>query len=56
MDKKPQISKELRDYFAEIGRKGGAIGGHVRGQRLSTERKREIALMGVAARKAKRKA
>jgi hypothetical protein len=41
-------------YFKRMGRKGGKIGGKLRAEKLSPERRREIAQKAIAARWAKK--
>ena len=43
-------------YFKRMGRKGGKIGGKLRAEKLSPERRREIAQKAIATRWAKRNA
>jgi hypothetical protein len=47
---------KARAYFVEMGRQGGLKGGAIRAQKLTPERRREIARNAIAARWAKRKA
>ena len=45
-----QISKATRAYFVEIGRKGGKAGAVGRMQKMTPERRREIARHAIATR------
>lgn len=53
---KPKLSKEALEFFREQGRKGGKVGAAVRMEKLTPERRSEIAKKAVAAREAKRAA
>ena len=48
-----KIAAETMAYFKRMGRKGGKIGGRLRADSLSPERRREIAQKAIAARWAK---
>ena len=50
-----KIAAGVSDYMAEIGRKGGQVKGRKGTATLTVERRREIAMKGVAARAAKAK-
>ena len=56
MAKKKVLPPEVALYFAKQGSKGGKIGGKLRAESLTPERRREIAQNAVAARWAKKKA
>jgi hypothetical protein len=49
------MTPEIRAYFAKMGSEGGKLGGKIRAEKLTPERRREIALKANAARTAKRK-
>jgi hypothetical protein len=53
---KHRLSPEALEFFRKQGSKGGKIGSKVRNERLSPERRSEIAKKAVAAREAKRAA
>jgi hypothetical protein len=55
MAKKPFYTEEQLDYFRKQGAKGGKIGGKLRSESLTPERRTEIAKTAAAARVAKRK-
>jgi len=44
------LSKELRKYFAGLGRKGGAAGGKARARKLTPEQRSESARLAARAR------
>jgi hypothetical protein len=46
----PQERSEISKYLAEIGRKGGLKGGKARAEKLTPERKKEIAQKAAATR------
>jgi hypothetical protein len=53
---KPKIlPQSVKNYFAEMGAEGGRIGGRIRAEKLSPERRKEIAKKANAARLEKRK-
>lgn len=52
---KPKLPNDVRAYFVEMGRQGGLKGGLIRSDRLTPERRKEIAQKAIAARWAKRK-
>jgi general stress protein YciG len=49
-----KLSAEALEFFREQGRKGGKLGGKARMEKLTPERRSEIAKKAVAAREAKR--
>jgi hypothetical protein len=49
-----KLPADIRDYFARMGRQGGKLGGKIRANKLTPERRREIALKASAARWAKK--
>jgi hypothetical protein len=51
---KKRIPAEVRKYFVEMGRIGGQIGVAARMEKVSPERRKEIAQKAIAARWAKR--
>jgi len=51
-----KLPPDIRAYFVEQGRIGGAMGGHARAASLSPERRREIAQKAIATRWAKERA
>jgi hypothetical protein len=53
LPKAPKMTKEVREYFKQISKLGGAIGGRARALKLSPERRSEIAAQAAAARIAK---
>lgn len=52
---KSQYTKEQLEYFREVGRQGGKIGGKLRWKGVSPEERSAHARRAVAAREAKRK-
>jgi hypothetical protein len=54
MKKKKVLPPEIALYFANMGSKGGKIGGKLRAESLTPNRRREIAQKAIAARWAKR--
>jgi hypothetical protein len=50
-----RLPKELREYFAKIGSKGGRKGGAVRASRMTAEERSESARKAVQARWDKKK-
>lgn len=50
MAKKRKISDAALKFFREEGRRGGKIGGKVRAENLTDERRKEIAKKAAAAR------
>jgi hypothetical protein len=55
MPEKKVLPREIARYFAKMGSEGGKIGGRLRAEKLSPERRREIAKKAIAARWAKTK-
>jgi len=53
--KRPKMPAAIRDYFVEMGRIGGQKGVSARMEKVSPERRKEIARKAIAARWAKRK-
>jgi len=53
--KMARITKEMRAYFAELGRKGGKKGGLARARALTAEQRSASARKAVTARWTKRK-
>jgi hypothetical protein len=53
--RKHGLPANIRAYFVKMGAEGGRIGGRLRADRLTPERRKEIAQKAVAARWAKRK-
>lgn len=53
--KKKSVSDELRAYFSEMGRKGGAKGGIARAAAMTEDERRESAQKAINARWAKQK-
>jgi hypothetical protein len=51
-----KLPADVRAYFVRMGSTGGKIGGKLRAEKLSPERRREIAQKAIAARWAKQKA
>jgi len=51
-----RLPPDIRAYFVEQGRIGGAMGGHARAASLTPERRREIAKKAIATRWAKERA
>jgi hypothetical protein len=50
-EKTPEPEKsEISKYLAEIGRKGGLIGGKARAEKLSAKKRKEIAQKAASAR------
>jgi len=47
MPNKKRLPKELREYFAKIGQKGGKVGGTVRASRMTKEERSESARKAV---------
>ena len=47
------MPRAIARYFAKMGSEGGKIGGKLRAEKLSPERRREIAQKAIAARWAK---
>jgi len=54
MIKKKVLPPDIALYFAQQGSKGGKMGGKIRAEKLSPERRKEIAQKAIAARWAKR--
>jgi hypothetical protein len=54
--RKPKLPEDIRAYFARMGAEGGRIGAERRMEKISPERRREIARNAIAARWAKRDA
>jgi hypothetical protein len=54
-EKSPTFPPAIKAYFAEMGRQGGLKGGQVRSQKLTPERRSEIARHAIAVRWAKKK-
>jgi hypothetical protein len=52
--RKPKLPDNIRDYFVKMGAVGGRIGGKIRAEKLSPERRKEIARNAIAARWARR--
>ncbi len=52
--RKQKLPPDIRAFFAKMGAQGGKIGGRARAERLTPERRREIARGAIAARWAKR--
>jgi hypothetical protein len=50
-----KLPKQVRDYLRTIAKKGAGKGGHARRNKLTPERRREIAKKAAAARWAKRR-
>ncbi len=46
----PSPRSAISEYLAEIGRKGGLKGGKARAEKLTTERRKEIAIKAASAR------
>jgi hypothetical protein len=46
----PAISTELRAYMAQLGRRGGKIGGKLRLVKMTQAARREVAIKGARAR------
>lgn len=55
MPSKKRVPKAVRDYLRKIGKSGATKGGHVRRNKLTAERRREIARAAAAARWMRRK-
>jgi hypothetical protein len=55
MNNKKALPPDIALYFAQQGSRGGKIGGKLRAEKLTPERRREIAQKAVAARWAKLK-
>jgi hypothetical protein len=53
---KKKMPKDVKDYFARMGRKGGLLGGKARAANLTVEQRRASAKKAVEARWAKAKA
>jgi hypothetical protein len=49
------MPEDIREYFARMGKIGGKAGAQARLEKVSPERRREIARNAIAARWAKRK-
>ena len=49
-----RLPADIRAYFVRMGRTGGKLGGKIRAEKLSPERRKEIARNAIAARWAKR--
>jgi len=47
---KKRMPKEIRDFFARMGKRGGQLGGKVRASRLTPEERSEAARKAVTAR------
>lgn len=54
MIEKKVLPRDIARYFAKMGSEGGKIGGKLRAEKLSPERRKEIAQRAIAARWAKR--
>lgn len=54
MPRKPKIPEDIRAYFARMGAEGGRIGAERRMEKISPERRREIARNAIAVRWARR--
>jgi len=54
IDGRPEAPEDIRAYFARMGAEGGRIGAERRMEKISPERRREIARNAIAARWAKR--
>ena len=54
--KKQPLPEDIRAYFAKMGAKGGRMGAKARMEKVSPERRREIARAAIAARWARRTA
>jgi hypothetical protein len=54
---KKKLPPEIREYFVRMGKKGGALGGHVRASNMTQEQRSDSARNAVMARwrKAKEK-
>ena len=52
--RKPELPEDIRAYFARMGAEGGRIGAERRMEKISPERRREIARNAIAARWARR--
>lgn len=50
-----RMPDDVRKYFVEMGRIGGLAGAEARNEKVSPERRKEIAQKAIAARWAKRK-
>jgi hypothetical protein len=50
------MPKEVREYFARMGKQGGLLGGKIRASKLTAEERTEAARKAVMARWAKRNA
>jgi hypothetical protein len=53
---KKRMPKEVREYFARMGKQGGLLGGKIRASKLTAEERTEAARKAVMARWAKRNA
>jgi len=53
---KRKLPADIRAYFEKMGRIGGKIGGKARAEKLTPERRKEIAQKAIAARWAKQHA
>jgi hypothetical protein len=53
--RRKRLPADVRDYFVEMGRIGGQKGAAARMEKISPERRREIAQNAIAARWAKKK-
>jgi hypothetical protein len=51
--RRKRLPEDIREYFREMGRIGGKSGAQARMEKLSPERRREIAQKAIAARWAK---
>jgi hypothetical protein len=51
---KKRLPADIRAYFVKMGAQGGKIGGRIRAERLTPERRKEIARNAIAARWSKR--
>ena len=48
-----RLPADIRAFFVKMGAQGGKIGGRIRAERLTPERRKEIAQRAIAARWAK---
>jgi hypothetical protein len=53
--RKKRLPEDIRDYFVKMGRIGGRQGAQARMEKVSPERRREIARKAIAARWARQK-
>ncbi len=49
-----KLPPEIKAYFVKMGSRGGKLGGRIRADKLTPERRKEIALKANAARWAKK--